>query len=197
MPHFSDITPGKLTQLLKPIPKEKILILDHNIEGFDYYHGLIYQDFKMDIFNALEEALPRIQKYNRLHLVFPSRQDYPYPVDIVNGYRRFCSYHNLKPSIFSEINSGIQIEKGDAFVIIEESDLVNLIKICHDLKLRIGHEIGLLSYNETPLKEVLEDGISVVSTDFTTMGNLAANMILSNEWTTIKNNFQLILRNSL
>lgn len=81
---------------------------------------------------------------------------------------------------------------------IEENDLVNLIKKSREIKdITVGKNLGILSYNETPLKEVLERGISVISTDFSTMGKLAAEMILRKEGGMIKNEFKVIVRESL
>jgi DNA-binding LacI/PurR family transcriptional regulator len=81
--------------------------------------------------------------------------------------------------------------------VIEETDLVNLIKNCKSKGLVVGKDIGIISYNETPLKEILLDGISVISTDHTMMGETAAKLILENRHEKIKNPFTLILRKSL
>jgi DNA-binding LacI/PurR family transcriptional regulator len=61
----------------------------------------------------------------------------------------------------------------------------------------VGEEIGILSYNESPYKEVLLDGIAVISTDFVQLGRTAANLVLSGEKMHISNPFSLILRNSI
>ena len=83
-------------------------------------------------------------------------------------------------------------------MIIEENDLVNLIKKARQIKgLNIGKNLGILSYNETPLKEVLQKGITVITTDFSAMGKLTADMILSKEGKKIKNEFKVIVRESL
>ena len=37
-------------------------------------------------------------------------------------------------------------------------------------KLKIGADFGIISYNETPLKKVVENGITAISTDFDAMG---------------------------
>ena len=87
------------------------------------------------------------------------------------------------------------LKKGDLFITIVEDDLVNLINQIRDNEFVIGTDIGVLSYNDTPLKELL--GISVVSTDFNTMGKTAAQMILNNEKGNIKNPFKFIDRASM
>ena len=75
--------------------------------------------------------------------------------------------------------------------------MVNLIKNCQAADLKLGKDVGIVSYNDTPLKEILSDGISVISTDHAKMGETAARMILENRQEKIKNPFHLILRNSL
>jgi DNA-binding LacI/PurR family transcriptional regulator len=89
------------------------------------------------------------------------------------------------------------VSRGDVFIVKEETDLANLIKICKAQKLQIGTDVGIISYNETPLKEVLLDGITVISTDHVKMGESAADLILKNSRENIKNPFSFIKRNSL
>lgn len=62
-------------------------------------------------------------------------------------------------------------------------------------KLILGKDIGIISYNETPLKELL--GITVISTDFKVMGETAAYMVLKNKKEKVKNVFKYIERNSV
>ena len=87
--------------------------------------------------------------------------------------------------------------KDTAYVVIEENDLVNLIKKCREQQLTIGKDIGIISYNETPLKEILLDGITTISTDHEQMGKTAAELITENRRAIIKNPFTLIRRKSL
>lgn len=80
---------------------------------------------------------------------------------------------------------------------IEENDLANLIKAIRKENLKLAEDVGILSYNDTPLKEVLLEGISVMTTNFEQLGKTTAQFILNNQRGEIKNDFQLILRNTL
>ncbi len=51
-----------------------------------------------------------------------------------------------------------------------ENDLVLLLKKLNQTNLVLGKDIGIISYNETPVKEILRDGITVISTDFQNLG---------------------------
>jgi DNA-binding LacI/PurR family transcriptional regulator len=73
--------------------------------------------------------------------------------------------------------------------------LVSLVHQIRDNEFTIGKDIGVLSYNDTPLKDLL--GISVVSTDFNMMGATVAQMILNKEKGSVKNPFNFIDRESM
>ena len=90
-----------------------------------------------------------------------------------------------------------QLKTGEAYIVIEETNLVNLIKSCRSGELKVGKDVDIISYNETPLKEILLDGISIISTDHAKMRETAARLILENRKEKIKNPFTLILRKSL
>jgi DNA-binding LacI/PurR family transcriptional regulator len=89
------------------------------------------------------------------------------------------------------------VQKGEVYISMEESDLVSIIKYSRTKNLKIGRDIGVLSFNDTPLKEVLEDGISVISTNFSRMGSLAAELMLDKRRLKVRNEFLFIRRNSL
>ena len=59
----------------------------------------------------------------------------------------------------------------------------------------LGDDIGIISYNDTPLKDLL--GITVVSTDFDQMGRTTAELILEKRVDRVKNPFYLTERESL
>jgi DNA-binding LacI/PurR family transcriptional regulator len=89
----------------------------------------------------------------------------------------------------------MELRPRDAYIIIEETDLVNLVKQIRDKNLVLGKDIGIISYNDTPLKDLL--GITVISTDFQVMGETAAYMILKKKKEIVKNVFSFINRNSI
>lgn len=180
---------------IKKIPKEKLIIMDNIKLGMDGEVIKIYQDFENDIYNALKEGLSKIKKYKRLILVYPEKAVYPYPRRILHGFRKFCTEHHVNFEILNEVYDDMVLKKGDLFITIEESDLVNLVKQIRDSELTLGNEIGIISYNDTPLKELL--GITVMSTDFNVMGETAARMILNKEKGEVKIPFNFIERNSI
>ncbi len=64
-------------------------------------------------------------------------------------------------------------------------------------ELVIGKEIGIISYNESPMKKILHSGITTISTDFGLMGQQVAAMLLKNNNSALKIPYMVNFRNSL
>src|SRR5690606_23511014 len=97
----------------------------------------------------------------------------PHPSDTVLAVKRFCTRHNIAFSTVANIDSA-EIRSGVCWFIIRDSDLVEVIKICREKHLEPGKDIGILSYNDTPMKQIVGGGVSVISINFNRMGEMAA-----------------------
>ena len=80
---------------------------------------------------------------------------------------------------------------------LDDSSLISIIKQVKEKKIKIKRDIGIISFNESPLKEIIEGGITTISTNFSMMGKKLAEMIESNSRTLIENEIKLITRNSI
>ena len=180
--------------IINEIPKNKLILLDKKVDGVTGEFGAVYQAFAKDIYNALTQALDPLKKYKKVKIILPS---YSYhPNEIIIGFKDFCTEYAFDHEVVEDI-SVCDIAQGDAFINVMEDDLVTLIKRIKAQEMEVGEDIGILSYNETPLKEVLLNGITVISTDFKELGKSVGQMILENRREQIANPFRLILRNSL
>ena len=201
MPHFKTENlkhvsyTDEVAEAIKKLPKEKLIIMDNIKLGMEGEIIEIYQDFENDIYNALKEGLAKIATYKKLILVYPEKAVYPYPRRILLGFRKFCTEYSINFEILNEVYDDMILKKGDLFITIEESDLVNLVKQIRDEEFILGKDIGIISYNDTPLKELL--GITVISTDFKVMGETAAKMIIDSKKGKVKVPFNFIDRNSI
>ncbi len=191
--HFFD-GGERAVDLINALPKHKLVVMDKHIDGLTGRYSAVVQDFENDLYQALTEALPLLRKYTTLNILFPASTYHPEA--ILDGFRRFCAENGFGARVVHDI-SQLAIEPGNAFINLMEDDLVTLIKRIKDTALRVGQEVGILSYNETPVKELLLDGISVISTDFEQMGRTAAQLVLENTIRQVQNPFRLIVRQSL
>lgn len=193
MPHFYNNLEAAM-QTIQKIPAEKLLLLDKNMESYTGKCAAIYQDFERDIRNALHSGKDLLDKYKKLILVYP--KDMSYPIEIVKGFRHFCRERSIEHAVISNINEEPIMPKS-AYIVLEESDLVDLIEQSRSLGMSLGKDLGLISYNDTPLKKILDNGITVISTDHEKMGETAAYMLKNKVRERIHNPFTLIRRNSL
>jgi DNA-binding transcriptional regulator YhcF (GntR family) len=194
MPHFYD-DPEDALKVIRSIPADQLIILDKNIQQGDIKSAAVFQDFQNDIVEALEQGIDLLVKYHKLYLVYPKIVSYS--PEIILGFKKFCMQNNFRYEVLTDINENTPVEKKEAYIVIEENDLCNLIKTAKEKKYIIGEELGIISYNDSPLKEILLDGITIISTDHQKMGETAARLILENSSEKIKNPFVLIRRSSL
>jgi hypothetical protein len=183
-----------ILKTVNSIPKEKLLILDKRNEFIRGEYACVYQDFEEDIYEALSKAKSLIIKYKTLNFVI--QEKYFYSLAIMEGVTRFAKENDLKYNIYTDIIPE-NIRKNEMYLILSELFLATILKNCNLQNLQIGKDIGILSYNETPVKEVLSGGIAVVTTDHFQLGKTAAELILNGKKEHIRNPFLFIQRNSL
>lgn len=193
IPHFI-AAEGEEYKLINSIPKNKLILMDKLIPGLEGEYAAAVENFEKDIYQALEEAIVRLNKYDTLKLIFPENSYFPR--EIKKGFSRFCQQYGFIERIVSDIKSE-PIRKGEVFINLMEDDLVVLIERIKTLSLEIGTDVGLISYNETPWKKIILNGITTISTDFKKMGQITADLILNNSRKQVEVPFYLTLRDSL
>jgi DNA-binding transcriptional regulator YhcF (GntR family) len=181
-------------QLIENLPKEKLLLLDKLIPQITGDYAAVYENFEKNIYDAMEQALPQLSKYHSIKLIFPAHTYYP--KEIIHGLERFCHQYAFNFSVIHIVETG-DIETGTVYINVTERDLVMLIEKILEQKLQVGSEVGVISYNEIPIKKIILNGITTVSTDFHAMGQKAAQLILANSREHIEVPFHLTLRDSL
>lgn len=179
--------------IIDRLPHEKVILLDQPADGTNYNYPIIYQSFYEDIYNGLEAAKKAIKKYKRLILLHPGGKE---PAGFRDGFVHFCSANRIEHCVSSALSHDA-IEPGCLFVCIEYRDLIDLVKQVRHNNYTIGQQIGIICINDTALLEIIEGGITAISTDFREMGRRLAQMVTHNETGQIKNPSRLIVRNSL
>lgn len=193
IPHF--IEGGENAhEIINTIPKDKLILVDKDIAGVGGDYSVVFENFEKDIYEALCQARTHLSKYHTIKLIFPE-QSY-FPVEIINGFKRFCQQYAFNHETISNIST-CELNKGEVFINLMEDDLVILLERLIELKYKIGKDIGVISYNETPIKKILLNGITTISTDFKYMGTVAAGMILENSMQHIEVPFYYKKRASL
>lgn len=193
LPHFRERW-DNVDEVINSIPKDKLILLDKKLKGVNGDYGAVYENFQKDIYEALEQAKDNLQKYQMIKLIFPEHSYYP--DEIREGFEQFCQNYAFTSRVVGNIEEE-EIRRGDVFINVRENDLVVLIEKIISLELVIGEDVGIITYNETPLKKLILNGLTTISTDFKSMGELAARLILDSSREQIEVPFNLIMRKSL
>ena len=193
IPHFVE-GGEKAHEIINTIPKEKLILLDKIIPGVDGNYAAVYENFEHDLYHSLEQALPQLSKYNTIKIIFPEHSYYPN--EILKGFNSFCQQYAFAYKIVHDIAND-KISKGEVYINLMESDLVTLIERIIATDLKVGTDVGVISYNETPLKKIILNGLTTISTDFQAMGEKTAYLILNGLTEHIETPFYLTLRASL
>lgn len=193
MPHFTTHVEAA-AQVIKKIPEDKLVLLDKNLDTYKGSCAAVYQDFERDIRTALHSGKDLLRKYNRFVLVYP--KEVAYPMEIVRGFCQFCRETSMEHAVVSTIEEA-PLVPGTAYIVLEESDLADLVQEARSLGMALGEKIGLVSYNDTPLKKLLDNGITVISTDHERMGEVAGYLMKHKLREKVHNPFTLIRRKSL
>ena len=192
MPHFQD----DVSEILRKVPKEKLIVMDIDSPQLGEDYAIIYQDFEKNILKGLTDGLELIKKYKSLSLVL-SRQIFQFtPNGIINGFLKFCYDNNIPNHILSELEEE-NLDVGHAYILFRENEIIKFLNWSNKRGFKLGHDIGLLSYDDTPIKEILADGITVISNDFSLMGKRAVEMIIQKKKGRIANDCSFIQRKSL
>ena len=180
--HF-DEGGGNLVNFLKTeLPLDRLIVLDKKIEGLGDKVAMVYQDFEKNIYSALTQLNPSLKKYKQLKLLFGHSTYQPH--EIKKGFIRFCGEYAYDFEVIDAMDKEV-ITADTAYINLKEDDLVFLIKKIKKTDFELGHDVGIISYNDTPLKEVLLEGITVISTDFQKLGEQAAQLVLNRKKNTI------------
>ncbi|MBI9064216.1 MAG: GntR family transcriptional regulator [Marinilabiliaceae bacterium] len=178
---------------LQKIPRDKLYILDRNevlLPGVP----AVFQDYERDVYEGFWEIKEKLTKYEKLFLVFPSHLNHP--ASIVKGFKRVCKDINLPGEVVETVDSS-HIKEGQAWFIMEDNDLVTVVEEVQHKHWQIGKDLGVISYNDTPMKRIAAGGITTLSTDFDWMGETLIKMIITRKDNQVRCNCQITDRGSL
>ena len=183
----------EIPSVISKINRDKLLLIDWNVYA-DKMNNYVFQDFGKAFYASLEQANNLFKKYKEINLLFP---DYTqHPEETIVFFEKFCAEFNFKFKVLTDPKK-YDIQKDIAYISVSDRVLGLFLEQCKMKKIEPGVDVGFLSYNETPMKEFIYKGISVVSTDFKALGTKAAEFVMSDKPMKEYIGTKLIIRESL
>ncbi len=184
--------PG-IPEIIREIDPDKLLLIDWSIHS-QPGQAKVYQDFGESVYNCLTSGWHLLRKYDEVVCVYP--QYTFHPSESIDNVGKFCSDNGLNFSILYDIQE-LDIKVGKVYFVFEDIDLAAVLEQANRKKFKLREDFGILSYNDTPMKQFISNGITVISTDFKLMGKKAAEYAVGNEQVDFLVPTELIIRESL
>lgn len=197
-PHFplDEKSQKAVLKQLKRIPNRKFIMMDNWMSELQGNYGAVYQDFKNDAYDGLSQGLDKLKKFKRLNVI--TTESSLYHSDIQYSVMRFCRDNRIDVAFHSTFSPEV-VNANEVYLILNsqmETAIIDIARIAKDKGLRIGKDISVISYNESPINEIVLGGLTTISTDFAKMGEIAARMILSRTMIKTRCEFRMNRRSS-
>jgi DNA-binding transcriptional regulator YhcF (GntR family) len=167
----------RVPQITSQIPPNKLLVIDWDVNTQNGT-STIHQDFGQSLYDALESGIDLIRKYEKFIYLYPSFTYHP--KISIDFFEKFCSDNNLNHKTLYDFKK-FDLQKGELYLLVSDRTLAKFLDQCHLKNLVPGKDVGVISYNETPMKKYVKDGITVISTDFELMGKKIAEFVSTGE----------------
>lgn len=183
----------KIPGIIQKIPAEQLLVIDWKIHTKEN-HSAVFQNFGQPVYNCLKANLEKIKKYREFIYYYPLFTYHP--KESIDYFKKFCEDFHVQYSVIFE-EEKFKLKKGALYFLVSDRTLAGFLDQCAENGYEPGREVGVISYNETPMKKYVKNGITVISTDFKLMGQKAAEFVATGEFMRFEVPTILKLRSSL
>lgn len=183
----------KVSKIISKIPHEQLLVIDWKIHAPENTSA-VYQDFGASLYRCFSKNIEAIKKYREFVFYYPTFTYHP--KEAVESFEQFCSDNHIAHTVVYQ-HEQFKIKPGTLYFLVSDRTLANFLDQCAENGFEPGKEVGVISYNETPMKKYVKNGITVVSTNFELMGQKAAEFVSSGTPMTFEVPTQLKIRSSL
>lgn len=185
--------------LKETLPNHSVYILDTGLDLYGSNYPCVCQNFEREVYECLLESSYLLSKYDQMILLWgdltnPHRQKIK--EQVVKGFNRFCQKQNMPYRICIDFEDA-PLKKNACYIINNDFDLTDLYRAINHSNWKLGKDIGIISFNESPLKSVIGNGITTLSTDFEAMGKTMADMVLNKSKHHYENLWKMNIRGSL
>ncbi|HSO87683.1 MAG TPA: GntR family transcriptional regulator [Draconibacterium sp.] len=183
----------KVSKIIRKIPHNQLLIIDWKINA-DESQSTVYQDFGESVYTCFKSNADKIKKYKEFTLYYPAFTYHPKIT--IEFFEKFCTDFGIKYNVIYDSDQ-FKIENGGLYFLVSDRTLASFLDQCEEKGFEPGREVGVISYNETPMKKYVKNGITVISTNFEIMGQKAAEFVATGKPIQFEVPTTLKLRSSL
>ena len=173
MPHLIGQDSATL-QSLRNVPSQKLILIGNQWPDLlQHGHQLLYGG-ETALYEALQSQEATLRKYVRLNLVLPEHDCFD--SDSIRAFRRFCVTHNFDFQLIDELSEG-DMQPQQAYFVAESRHLIELMEYGQRSGLRLGHELGVVSFVENDYTRLMAGGVSVIAHPSAEAGRVVAQIL--------------------
>lgn len=181
------------SKILDKLDTNKTMLLDFGKFEKDKF-AYACQGFDTTLYECLSEGKELLAKYKKIIFIYPDVTEHP--ASCIPYFEQFCNDIGYPYEFRKEVCEK-DIEPGNAFLLVKHMDLVELVKTVRTKNYQLGKDVGAVVFNDEPMFEILDNGITSISTDFRMMGNIAADFIRTHKKIQTYIPTRLLVRGSL
>lgn len=159
MPHLIGQDAATL-QSLRSVPGHQLILVGNQWpDGLQHGHQLRYGS-ETALYDALVSQLTTLRKYKSLNLVLPEQDCFD--ADSIRAFRRFFTTHNFDFQLIDELTDA-DIHSRQAYFVADSRHLIALVDYSQQAGLRLGQDLGIVSFVENEYTRLLAGGVSVIA----------------------------------
>ncbi|GAP70794.1 transcriptional regulator, GntR family [Bacteroidales bacterium 6E] len=170
----------------------KLIVLGKH-KGLPKSISCVYQDFEGDMYEMMKIVRKSLKKYCRLVYIHHDNKE---PEGRIDGFLRYCHEENADYLIL-EKPEDLRIRQFEAYFAPDDRELVEIIRQVQQNKLQPGRDVGLVSFGESILNEILAGGITTISIDYSEIGQRMGELACNGKKGLFRIRSRIVQRNSL
>lgn len=173
IPHFFAYQ-DDLKRAFSSVVPERLIVLTHAVSGLDEQTSQFTFDRKVEWTKALEAVSSKMESFRRLVVFF--QDDFRFPQEIFEAAEAFAKATGMPFKSLNEWDPK-KIQTGDVALVLEDETLSELVAFVADREMEIGRDLGIISFDDDPMKELLIGGITTLGYNYREIAELTATRI--------------------
>lgn len=173
MPHLIGQDPATL-QSLRNVPGQQLILIGNQWQNVLQHGHHLHYGGEAALYEALQSKLSTLRKYARLNLVLPEHDFFD--ADSIRAFRRFCTTCGFDFQLIDEL-SEVDMQPQQAYFVADSRHLIALVDYSHRAGLRLGQQLGIVSFIENEYTRLLAGGVSVIAHPSAEVGRLVAQIL--------------------
>ncbi len=172
MPHLIGQDSATL-QCLRNVPGQQLILVGNQWDMLQHGHQIRYGGEKA-LYDALLSQLDTLRKYTCLNLVLPENDFFD--DESIRAFRRFCTTNHFNFQLLDDLTDA-DMHPQQAYFVVDSRHLIALVDYSQHTGLRLGQQLGVVSFTENDYTRLLAGGVSVIAHPSAEVGRLVAQIL--------------------